>query len=74
MHIQTKKIIFSIVIVSVSFSLSAQQVKVLVNHIGYEFNKQKHAIIEAENKIEISNFQIVDVASDKVVHSSAPVY
>ena len=67
MYIQLRKIIFLSVIIAVPYILSAQQIKVLVNHIGYEFNKSKHAVIEADNKIDIQNFQIVDAATDKIV-------
>ena len=54
--------------------LSAQSIKVLVNHIGYEFNKPKHAIIESDRTIMIPSFQILEVATNKIVYSGKSVY
>ncbi len=52
----------------------AQPVKVLVNHIGYEDNRAKHAMVVAESKIAIEAFELMNTATGKVVFSGKPRY
>lgn len=54
--------------------LLAQPVKVLTNHIGYEFNKPKQAVIVADTKENITSFELVEVASGKKVYAGKVVY
>lgn len=54
--------------------LLAQPVKVLTNHIGYEFNKFKQAVVVAGTKENISSFELVDAASGKKVYGGKVVY
>ncbi|MBD1362731.1 glycoside hydrolase family 9 protein [Mucilaginibacter sp. ZT4R22] len=52
----------------------AQQVKVVTNHVGYEFDKPKHAVLVAENKIAVGRFKLVDAESGKEAFSGKVVY
>ena len=68
-----KRIIICSVIV-LPLSLMAQSVRVLINHIGYENNQSKTAIAEADSKLILQNFQLIDAGSGKVVYTGKPVY
>jgi hypothetical protein len=52
----------------------AQQVKVVTNHVGYEFDKPKHAILVAESKITVDGFKLMDAESGKVVFTGKAAY
>jgi hypothetical protein len=52
----------------------AQQVKVITNHVGYEDNRAKHAIIEASHKLSIPTFSLINTADGKVVYSGKPAF
>lgn len=52
----------------------AQSVKVVTNHVGYEFDKPKHAVVVAESKIAISGFKLIDAESGKTVLSGKVTY
>ena len=54
--------------------LNAQSVKVITNHIGYEQDKAKHAIIEADTKLTLTGFRLIDANTGKIVLSGAPVF
>ncbi len=54
--------------------LHAQQVKIVTNHIGYENIGAKKSIIVSETKIALSDFQLVDANTGKVVFSGKPVF
>ena len=56
------------------FALSAQPLKILVNHIGYENSLPKKAIVEADTKIELKEFQLIDAGSGKVVYNGKVIY
>lgn len=56
------------------FGLIAQPVKILINHIGYENNQPKNAIVEATGKPVFENFKIIDAATGKTVFTGKPVY
>lgn len=48
--------------------------KLITNHVGYEFSKSKRAIIMAETKVAIETFELVDVATGRKVYTGKPVY
>ncbi|WP_221390718.1 glycoside hydrolase family 9 protein [Dyadobacter sp. NIV53] len=52
-----------------SFPVFAQSIKILTNHIGYENTNVKRAVVLAESKLSIPVFQIIDIASGKVVYN-----
>ncbi len=56
------------------FFVQAQSVKVLTNHVGYEFNKAKQAVIVAEAKIPVTAFTVVDSGTDKIVYQGKAVF
>ena len=68
------KKIFAGLLIAVPFLCNAQQVKVLTNHIGYEDNGPKLAIIQADKAVAIKAFNLVDAKTDSVVLSGTPVY
>lgn len=49
--------------------LLAQPVKVLTNHIGYEFNLPKKAVVVADTKENITSFELIETASGKKVYT-----
>ncbi len=52
----------------------AQDVKIVTNHVGYEADKSKHAVIVADRPENIKAFDLVDVNSGKVIYSGAAVF
>jgi len=52
----------------------AQPVKILINHIGYENNQLKKAIVEAGTRLVIQDFQLIDVATGKAVYKGKTTY
>jgi hypothetical protein len=59
---------------SLPLFIYAQSVKMLTNHIGYEDSGTKHAVIEAESKVLLSSFSLIDLNSGKVVYSGKPIF
>ncbi|SEW25105.1 glycoside hydrolase family 9 protein [Chitinophaga arvensicola] len=49
--------------------LLAQPVKVLTNHIGYEFNLPKKAVVVADTKENITGFELIETATGKKVYT-----
>ncbi|WP_426667494.1 glycoside hydrolase family 9 protein [Mucilaginibacter sp. McL0603] len=54
--------------------VSAQSVKIVTNHVGYEFDGAKKAIIVAGSKLDISSFKLIDTKDNKEVYSGQPVF
>jgi hypothetical protein len=52
----------------------AQQIKLVTNHVGYEFDNAKRAVIVVEDKTVFNSFQLVDANSGKVVYTGKPVF
>ena len=52
----------------------AQPVRVVTNHVGYESGKAKRAVIVADVKLNITNFNLTDVKTGKVVFTGKPVF
>lgn len=49
-------------------------VRVLTNHVGYEDNKAKHAVIAADSQVAIAGFQLVEEGTGKTVFQGQPVF
>lgn len=54
--------------------LCAQKVTILTNHLGYEYNLSKHAVLMADTHITVDRFELLDAASGKQVFTGTPVY
>ena len=54
--------------------LLAQPVKIVTNQVGYETGKAKKAIIVADAKMNISQFQLVDANTGSQLLAGKPVY
>lgn len=54
--------------------LLAQSAKLVTNHVGYEYNKSKHAILMAESKVRAADFELVDAATGRKVYTGKIVY
>ncbi len=54
--------------------LFAQSVKIVTNHVGYEFDGAKKAIIVADGKPAIASFELIDTKDGKQVYSGQPVF
>lgn len=52
----------------------AQPIKVLINHIGYEYNQPKQAIVIAETKAPINSFELLETATGKKVYEGKVTY
>lgn len=59
---------------AVPFFVSAQEIKVVTNQVGYEYNKAKEAVIVATTKVPLNNFSLVDVANGKTVYTGKTVF
>lgn len=57
----------------IPFLLSAQSVKIVTNHLGYEDSEAKRAIIVGESAVPIDAFQLVSMADHGVVYHGKPV-
>lgn len=49
-------------------------VQILVNHIGYELNGPKHAIIQSTEKLDFNEFLVIDYNTGKEVFKGKTVY
>ncbi|HVV56070.1 MAG TPA: glycoside hydrolase family 9 protein [Mucilaginibacter sp.] len=69
-----KKIQLLLLLVALPLCLFAQLPKIVTNHVGYEFDKPKKAIIVAEDKSPVTSFQLVDAENGKAVYTGEPVF
>jgi hypothetical protein len=72
-----KKFLKRVIICSLAIMpcfVKAQPVKILINHIGYENNQPKTAIVEAGTKLALERFQIIDAGTGKIVYTGKPVF
>ena len=58
----------------IPFVLRAQSVKVVTNHVGYEYNNAKHAVIVADSKPSINSFRLIDAGTRHVVYKGRVVF
>ncbi|HVW95339.1 MAG TPA: glycoside hydrolase family 9 protein [Mucilaginibacter sp.] len=62
------------ILLSVPLFLNAQSVKVVTNQVGYEFDKEKRAIVVSDKKIVINSFDLVDAENNKIVFTGKTIY
>jgi len=67
-----KRLLFFVFFIPVV--LFAQSVKLVTNHIGYEYNKAKKAIIVADNQQVIHSFKLINADNGEEVFSGKPVF
>lgn len=67
------RILVFIAATALSVTAFAQKVNVLTNHVGYEKNKAKKAIIIADKPLIINSFKLIDT-SGKAVFTGKPVF
>jgi hypothetical protein len=46
--------------------ISAQ--KIVTNHVGYEFDQSKHAILMASSKLQVDDFQLINSETGEIVY------
>ncbi len=54
--------------------LFAQSVKIVTNHVGYEVDGPKKAIIVADSKLNIPSFTLIDSKTNKIVYNGQAIY
>ena len=69
-----KKINLVILAICSPILLFAQSVKIVINHVGYEFDGAKKAVIVADSKLDISSFKLVGTKDNKEVYSGQAVF
>jgi hypothetical protein len=74
MYILKKKNWLLYLLLGTPLFIQAQSVKVVTNHVGYEDDKAKHAIIVTDHKLNPARFSLVDAESGKVVYTGKPVF
>ncbi|HEY9045680.1 MAG TPA: glycoside hydrolase family 9 protein [Ohtaekwangia sp.] len=52
---------------------SAQKIKILTSHLGYETTGPKHAIVEGKQTNQVTAFKVKDLNTDQEVFSGMPV-
>jgi hypothetical protein len=68
-----KKVIIFVLTVLLYQVLPAQDIKILTNHIGYDKNVHKRAIIQGVENDAVTSFRILDYNSGKEVMKGIPV-
>lgn len=71
MNLNIRLLAFLIFLPAVIF---AQSVKIVTNHVGYEYDGAKKAIVVAEQKIPVTSFQLIDAQDGKTVFTGNAVY
>ncbi|MDO6433124.1 glycoside hydrolase family 9 protein [Flavitalea sp. BT771] len=61
-----------ICLLQIAFNLKAQ--RILTNQVGYEATLPKHAVIMAEEKLEITAFNLIDTRTGQSIYQGIPVY
>jgi hypothetical protein len=61
-------------LLNIPLFVHAQSVKVVTNHVGYEDDKAKRAIIVTDHKLNITTFSLIDVKTGKTVYSNKPIF
>jgi hypothetical protein len=54
--------------------LFAQSIKIVTNHVGYEFDGPKKAVIVADSKLDVPSFSLIDTKTGKEVFSGKTVF
>ena len=65
-----------LILLSICFPVSvfAQSVKIVTNHVGYEFDGAKKAIIVADGKATFASFKLIDTKDGKEAYNGQPVF
>lgn len=71
---QHKKHVILVFLVCIPFLVSAQNIKIVTNHVGYESSKAKQAVIVAASPATINSFQLVDASTGKTAYTGKPVF
>jgi hypothetical protein len=69
-----KKTLLLILCFCLSALVFAQSVKIVTNHVGYEFDKAKRAVVITDNKLSLVSFQLIDVNSGQQVYNGSIMY
>jgi hypothetical protein len=54
--------------------LFAQSVKIVTNHVGYEDNKAKHAVIVTDHQLNIKSFTLINAITGKHAYTGKPIF
>ena len=68
-----KKTVLFILCFCLPVILFAQSIKIVTNHVGYEFDKAKKAIVVADYKASLISFQLIDVNTNQQVYNGSIV-
>jgi hypothetical protein len=74
MRYQNKKYSSLFFLLMIPFLLTAQSIKIVTNHVGYESSKAKQAVIVAGNTVTLDGFQLVNTTDNKVVYTGHSVF
>lgn len=69
-----KKINLILLAICFPIIVFAQSAKIVTNHVGYEFDGAKKAIIVADGKLDISSFKLIDTKDNKEVYSGQTIF
>ena len=61
-------------LLNIPLFIQAQSIKIVTNHVGYEDNKAKHAVIVSDHQLNVASFSIVDAATGKAVYTGKPMF
>ncbi|MHB8209372.1 glycoside hydrolase family 9 protein [Mucilaginibacter sp.] len=68
------KIWLSFLLLAWPVLLYGQSVKIVTNHVGYEGDKAKHAVIVTDHQLNLAVFSLVDANTGKIVFTAKPIY
>ena len=54
--------------------LQAQQLRVLINQVGYESDKAKHAVVMADRKVDLPAFYLIDDSTGRIVYHGKAIF
>lgn len=74
MHLLNQKIIVLFALLMLPLFSGAQGTKILSNHIGYAVNHTKKAVLEADKRIAVSSFKLVDATTGTTVYQGKLSY
>lgn len=71
---KTIRNLFRVVSICLPVSVGAQSVQVITNHVGYEYDLPKHAIVMGTEKQSIDTFELVDAVTGAKVYAGPVQY
>ena len=71
--VNTKKWLLCLLLIFPLF-IYAQSVKVVTNHVGYEDDKSKHAIVITDHLLNLTAFSVIDANTGKEVYTGKSVF